>query len=289
MDETVMMGCQSKNLNTSASRLHYWTCGQGDPIVFLHGVPGCGQDWFSVMSVLSSLGQCLALDFPGSGRSIALDSDFSPSAYSTALADWIEALNLHRITWVLHGLGSAMGLDYILKHQSRSRAIVFYEPLYLPEVDQLSLPLEQQLFLASHLENINHHELEQWLYQMMAESSEKLKPEIIRERVKLYLQSTQFKEVIQSYFLNLKKGSDFLKQVHHQTLALQSLSLPKLLLYSVPGFMLDMSSIEWAKQSVSFLETMEVGEEWHFAHLVFAHRVGESISAWLQAIEQKRK
>lgn len=286
MNTNHKLGCQQKDLKTQTHHLSYWECGQGDPIVFLTGVPGCAQDWLSVMTVLSSLGHCLALDFPGAGKSISLMSDFSIHSFVKVLSDWIDALKLNRITWVLHGVGAVVGLDYILRHQNQTKAMVFYEPFWLPVTDQLSLPLEQQIFLASQQ---SEYFSEQFIKQLILESSEKLTQDMILEQVSSYMQSSQCKEIIKMYFSDLKKGSSFLKHIHQLTLELESLALPKLLLYSIPGFMLDMASIEWARKRVSNLEIMEAGEEWHFAHLIFGKRMGESISAWLQAIEQKRK
>ncbi len=67
---------------------------------------------------------------------------------------------------------------------------------------------------------------------------------------------------------------------------LQHSLLPKLLLYALPGFVATMESIVWARKHLPALEVVDIGEALHFAQEVSPALMGESISVWLQALEQ---
>ncbi len=60
---------------------------------------------------------------------------------------------------------------------------------------------------------------------------------------------------------------------------LQKSQLPKLMIYSVPGLITSIATVMWAKEHLSNLESIEIGEN-------DPVMMGESISIWLQAIEQ---
>lgn len=291
MEERVKTGCKNHFVQTDQARLHYWSAGEGNPIVFLHSIPGLGQDWFSVMNVLSSLGQCLALDFPGFGESTSAFLAFGPEHQLNYLSEWIDVLKLEQITFVLHGYGSAIGLDYILKNPKKCRAIVFYDPFLMPEKQSLSLPMQQQLFLADSMQNhyLKDKELCRTLVkQIVSESTESMSQEQIEQYSNQYLQSSQLPLALKAYFSSLQMNSEFLQKIFQNTQQLLRIKVPKLLLYSVPGLVLDVATIEWAKQNIQKMEVMEIGDEWHFAHLTWGSRMGECISAWLQAVEQTK-
>jgi haloalkane dehalogenase len=60
------------------------------------------------------------------------------------------------------------------------------------------------------------------------------------------------------------------------------------MLYSVPGFITTMATIIWAKEHLKNLELVEVGEELHLAQETYPQLMGETISVWLQGLEQTR-
>jgi haloalkane dehalogenase len=62
--------------------------------------------------------------------------------------------------------------------------------------------------------------------------------------------------------------------------------LPKLMFYSLPGFITTMATVMWAKSHIKRLEVMELGEELHVGNITYAKQMAEMISLWWQAVEQ---
>ena len=50
-------------------KMHYIDEGEGDPILFLHGIPMSSYSWRNVIPHLSDSSRCIAIDFMGFGKS----------------------------------------------------------------------------------------------------------------------------------------------------------------------------------------------------------------------------
>jgi len=124
---------ERRRLRVLDSHMAYVEVGVGDPIVLLHGNPTSSYLWRNVIGKLDGAGRCLAPDLIGMGRS------GKASAGSYRLADhiryldaWLEALNLSRVTLVVHDWGSALGFHWARRHPERVKALVYMEAIVRP-------------------------------------------------------------------------------------------------------------------------------------------------------------
>ena len=67
----------------SGGRLSYTDCGNGNPVVLLHGIPGSRRTWSKVIPLLSPRSRVLAPDLMGFGAS----PDAPPGAHATQQAE----------------------------------------------------------------------------------------------------------------------------------------------------------------------------------------------------------
>lgn len=93
-------------------RIHYISEGEGDPILCLHGEPTWSFLYRKMIPTLSKAGRVVAMDFVGFGRS---DKYTEREAYSfqmhrDVLVQFLEALELERITLVCQDWGGLLGL-----------------------------------------------------------------------------------------------------------------------------------------------------------------------------------
>ena len=56
---------QSHFVEVDGAKLHYIEQGQGDPILFLHGVPTSSYLWRNVIPKVSKHARCIAVDLMG--------------------------------------------------------------------------------------------------------------------------------------------------------------------------------------------------------------------------------
>jgi haloalkane dehalogenase len=111
----------------------YVEVGLGDPVVLLHGNPTSSYLWRNVIAGLERQARCLAPDLIGMGRSgKAPDGQYRLADHARYLDAWFEALDLRRVTLVVHDWGSALGFDWARRHSDRVRALVYMEAIVRP-------------------------------------------------------------------------------------------------------------------------------------------------------------
>lgn len=280
------------------SRMQYLEMGEGDPILLLHGIPGSSYVWRNLMPVLAPLGRCLALDFIGMGQSDRPSVDYTIEDHIRYVQHFIEIMRLEKVTLVMHGFGSLPGLAYALSHSKNCKGLVFYESFLRPLQDQdLSLPLQE------HLQELAALSLDQ--AKVLASGSayidkflalalmQNLSAAEIEQHRSPYPQNKGPDKVLLQYWQALAKSSasseskvDVLLEQYSN--ALTQSALPKLLLYSLPGFMTTMATISWAKKNCPRLEIGDLGEELHFAQEGEPRLMAQLISTWLQSVEQEQ-
>lgn len=271
--------------------LHYLEAGTGNPILFLHGVPASAWIWCDIFPYLRELGRCIALDLPGFGQSGKPNVGYTLTQQIALLEKFIEKLKLNRITLVVHGWGSIPGVSYAMRHSEKLAGLVLYESWLCPPRDQwLSLPYQEYIsywqteknlqFVATNGIQFASQVLQQIAMQPLDENN-------LAHHCAPFLQTGSGQSLYQ-YLIESSCGDG--TRVADQFIAeysqkLCQSKLPKLLLYSIPGFVTTIESLVWAKANLPRLEIAEVGEDLHFAPHSQAKLMGETISIWLQGIE----
>ena len=112
-------------------------CGEGDPIVFLHGNPTSSYLWRNVMPHLEGQGRLVAPDLIGMGDSAKLP-DSGPDRYRFVehrhyLDGLLEAIGVDsNVVFVIHDWGSALGFDWANRHRDAVRGIAYMEAIVSP-------------------------------------------------------------------------------------------------------------------------------------------------------------
>lgn len=282
----------SKFVEVNGSKMHYVEAGEGDPILFLHGIPTSCYLWRNIIPHLTSLGRCIAPDLIGFGKSDKPDIEYTIFDHIKYIEKFIETLGLKKITLVMHGWGSVIGFDYAMRHEKNCNGLVFYEAfLRFLDEEEVALPFEEQVSMLEELEvsgaSINGVS---FVDKMIAQNAMRT---LSTEEMQNYHEPFQKEGTIKpihQYLLELPKGNgstkidhliaDYSKKLTHST-------LPKLLLYALPGLVTTMATVMWAKEHLPNIEIIEVGEELHFAQESSPQLMGEAISIWLQGVEQK--
>lgn len=279
-------------IEIDGSKIHYIEEGFGDPILFLHGIPASSYVWRNIIPHLSSLGRCIAPDLIGMGKSDKPDIEYSIFDHIKYIEKFIQQLNLERITLVMHGWGSVIGFDYAMRNERNCKGLVFYEA-YLRSMngDDISLPLDEQIHTIEAEENIydlvmnGSYYIDKFLPLEMMHRLTDYEFEKYREP---FLQEGSGKP-LQQYLKELPRidrNSKVVQLIDQYSQKLTRSHLPKLMLYSVPGFITTIATAVWAKEHLPNLEIIDVGEELHYAQESNPDLMGEAISIWLQGIEQ---
>jgi haloalkane dehalogenase len=281
----------SKFIEVCGSKMHYLEAGQGDPILFLHGIPTSSYLWRNIIPVLAPLGRCIAPDLIGLGLSDKPDIQYTLFDHIKYVEEFINVLQLKNVVLIMHGWGSLIGFDYAMRHENNCRGLVFYEAFLRPiDHDNISLAYQEQLLSFSEQTDLVQHGtafVDQIIPQTVMRQLSNEEMDFYRRPFK---QEGAGKAVLQ-YLKELPKGDNQGKIdqfIAAYSEKLQQSKLSKLMLYSVPGFIMTIATIMWAKKHLKNLEITEIGEELHLGQESYPQLMGETISAWLQAIEQSR-
>jgi haloalkane dehalogenase len=123
-----------KHVKLAGTSMAYVDVGEGDPIVFLHGVPTPSYLWRNIIPHALPLGRCLAPDYVGMGYSAAApDGNYRFFDHQRYLDAWFDAVGVTKnVILVVHDWGSALGLSWAQRHPDRVKAIVYMECIVRP-------------------------------------------------------------------------------------------------------------------------------------------------------------
>ena len=116
------------------------------PVVLLHGLPSQSLCWTGVMPLLAEKGlTAIAPDWLGFGFSDKPERRefaYTTAAYEQALADFLQALQLDKISLVVQGFLATVGIEYALNHPDQIDRLVILNTPVVPPV-KLPWPMKQ--------------------------------------------------------------------------------------------------------------------------------------------------
>lgn len=283
----------SKYIDVLDAKIHYVISGQGDPIVFLHGMPLSSYAWRNIMPHLSSLGLCIAPDLVGCGKSAKPDIEYSIFDHIKYIDAFIEKLGLTNITFVMHGWGSVIGFHYAERFPDKCKGLVFYEAfLRSLNEDMVSLPFQDHLYTLKEQVDLDEMVANGSLFvdRMLPQSALQPLKEMDLESYRQPFQKEGSGKPIAQYIRDLPNGdakSKVSEMIASYSDFLAKSNLPKLMLYSVPGYITTMATVMWARDNMPNIEIVDIGEELHLGVEAYPELMGETISVWLQGVESE--
>ncbi len=123
-----------RSVQVGAVETHVAACGDGPPVLFLHGNPDTHSVWSSTVALLTGY-RCLAPDLPGFGASRApADFDMSLENQGDFVRGLAAALELDRFHLVVHDIGGAFGLAFAAQHPERVLSLTMFNTGFFPDL-----------------------------------------------------------------------------------------------------------------------------------------------------------
>jgi haloalkane dehalogenase len=282
---------ESHYVNALGSKLHYVDEGEGNPILFLHGVPTSCYLWRNVIPWLTKSSRCIAPDLIGMGKSDKPDLAYRVFDFIRYFDDFVSELNLNNITLVMHGWGSVIGLDYAMRNSDKIKGLVFIEP-YLQFVEgwsHASLPMQ---YLGSFLSNHdNPHDLitkTDYFFDKVFSGCTMRK--LTDEEMEYYqapFANPQHRQLLWQFLLDLpynENAKDVANLISQYSDKLVHSSIPKLMLYAIPGYSTTVDMLIWAKDHLKNLKLVDLGEDLHYVEESKPKEVGTAIASWMTGL-----
>ncbi|MFC2013528.1 alpha/beta fold hydrolase, partial [Chloroflexota bacterium] len=105
----------SKQVKVGILDIHYYTGGQGEPLVVIHGGGGGGGEWAQSMTELCKHYRIYIPDLPGFGHSQPMNGDYGISEFVEFMEDFTGSIGLNCFHLVGHSIGGGIALRYAVK------------------------------------------------------------------------------------------------------------------------------------------------------------------------------
>ena len=280
----------SKFVDVLGSRMHYVEAGAGDPVLFLHGNPTSSYLWRNVMPHLDGVARCIAPDLIGMGQSDKPDLEYRFVDHARYVDAFIEAMGLERVTLVIHDWGSALGFHYAHRHEANVKGIAFAEAIVRPLTWDEWPRTVRQLFQQFRTPDVGwdlvvnkHVFVEQVLPGSIMRT---LAPEEM-ERYRAPFVDPASRTPVWRWPNEIPidgEPADVVEIVQAYSEWLGRSPLPKLLLHAKPGAILRADMVEWCRQHLAALETVDIGPGLHFVQEDRPHEIGRAIRAWYERL-----
>jgi pimeloyl-ACP methyl ester carboxylesterase len=104
-----------------------------EAVLFVHGNPGCGADWLSLMADIGEFCRAIAPDMPGFGGAEKPENfAYTIDGYATHLGKLVDALGLTKVHLVLHDFGGPWGLAWAAKNPERVASVTLFNIGVMP-------------------------------------------------------------------------------------------------------------------------------------------------------------
>jgi pimeloyl-ACP methyl ester carboxylesterase len=104
--------------------VNYVEIGEGPPIVFVHGISGCWQNWLENLPVFGAGRRAIALDLPGFGASPMPSWEIEMPAYGQLIHDFCEKLGVEGATLIGNSMGGFISVEAATGWPDRFRRLV---------------------------------------------------------------------------------------------------------------------------------------------------------------------
>lgn len=113
-------------VDLAQGRVAYRDLGEGEPILFVHGLLVDGRLWDGVAERLAAGHRCLVVDWPMGSHTTAMDpdADLSPPGMVEVIVAFCDALSLERVTVVGNDSGGAISQMLTASHPERIERLI---------------------------------------------------------------------------------------------------------------------------------------------------------------------
>ncbi len=107
------------------AEVNYAEIGEGEPILFVHGLGGCWRNWLENLPHFGRTNRAIALDLPGFGDSPMPSWQIDMPAYGRLIHDFCEKLGIDRVAALVgNSMGGFVSTEAIVERPSRFEKLV---------------------------------------------------------------------------------------------------------------------------------------------------------------------
>ena len=287
-----------KKIQVNDIKMNYYENGNGDPILYLHGIPVNSYLWRNIVAITSDIKRSIAVDLAGYGLSgIPTNQNYSIQKQYEYLKGFIDILGLEKIILVVNDLGSLLGLKFAVENQEKIKRIIFIEAVFMPSKQWYhQLTLKQKImFMMFRNKKMAYN----WIVK-----KNKIPKMMIEQMVIRKLSNIEKEHYLKPYEKDIerrrvmlkgpgpatfpKKGKtkakgDFADELNKVAKGLIQINktVPFLILYANLGIITRKKALEYARINFNNLTMINLGKGKHFLQEDHPNAIGNHIKNWI--------
>jgi 4,5:9,10-diseco-3-hydroxy-5,9,17-trioxoandrosta-1(10),2-diene-4-oate hydrolase len=103
---------------------HYFTGGQGKPLLIIHGGGAGAESWLNTAIQLADHYTVYIPDLPGFGKSKSSNDQFDIAQYIRFIEDFTKEIDLEQFYIMGHSVGGSLALHYALEYPHRIKKLI---------------------------------------------------------------------------------------------------------------------------------------------------------------------
>lgn len=114
-----------RRVELPGATVNYAEVGEGEPILFVHGLAGCWRNWLENVPWFGRNYRAIALDLPGFGDSPKPSWEISMGNYGRLIHDFCERLGLDRVAALVgNSMGGFISTEAVIQQPERFERLV---------------------------------------------------------------------------------------------------------------------------------------------------------------------
>jgi pimeloyl-ACP methyl ester carboxylesterase len=189
-----------------AEAVNYVEIGEGDPILFVHGIAGCWRNWLENLPYFGRTHRAIALDLPGFGDSPMPSWEISMANYGRLVHDFCERLGLDQVAALVgNSMGGFIGTEAVIEEPERFDRLVLISAAGVSFAEWQGRPFEAgaRIFKAA-IPFMSGERRIYWTrplgrklaFGRLFRNPNKLRPELLAEQVRPGLQAPGFSDAL---------------------------------------------------------------------------------------------
>ena len=108
----------------TGATVNYVELGDGDPLVFIHGLSGCWQNWLENIPHFAKSRRVIAIDLPGFGASPMPVEKITINGYASIVDELLDGLGIESASIVGNSMGGFVGAELAIEFDTRVDRLV---------------------------------------------------------------------------------------------------------------------------------------------------------------------
>ncbi|MGN6663974.1 MAG: alpha/beta fold hydrolase [Solirubrobacterales bacterium] len=189
-----------------AEAVNYAEIGEGEPILFVHGIAGCWRNWLENLPYFGRGYRAIALDLPGFGDSPMPSWEITMPNYGRLIHDFCERLGIDRVAALVgNSMGGFISTEAVIDEPERFDRLVLISAagISFAEWEGRSLDAAARIFKAA-IPMLSGERRFYWTrprgrklaFGRLFRNPNKLRPELLAEQVRPGLQAPGFSDAL---------------------------------------------------------------------------------------------